>query len=45
MSGTEEFPRDALVKGRQLGRWWEGKKAVGEGRTIVIYFYFKTQNF
>lgn len=24
-SGTEEFPRDALTEGRQLGRWWEGK--------------------
>jgi len=30
MSGTEEFPRDALVEGRQLGRWWEGKEAGGK---------------
>lgn len=44
-SGTQEFPRDALMEGRQLGRWWEGKEAGGEDRTIVIYLDLKTQNF
>lgn len=36
-SGTEEFSRDALVKGRQLGRWWEGKEAGGRQNNSYLF--------